>query len=313
MKVHQLRSVNAIVKHGLNLTRAAEHLHATQPGLTKHVQLLETELGVELFVRHKKRFIGLTPAGRAILPLAARAVDVFDELRHVARSFSSGHADVLTMATSPTQARCFLPAVLQQFSQRYPKTKLHVMQGSVSHSIDLVNRGEADFCISSMPSRAGDQIEFFPCYDHQWLLLVPPTHGLLQKTPLTLADIAQHPIITYEEGFASRALIVDRFSEQGLAPNIVLDAADSDIMKRCVFSGIGIAIIGSPAYDATLDHGLAAIDLTGLIPSTKIHVGVRRDVALSAQALYFFKLFEPKLVAMVDRFISSRAAEATGQ
>jgi LysR family cys regulon transcriptional activator len=310
MNVQQLRSVYAIVKHDLNLTRAAEHLHATQPGLTKHVQGLEAELGVDLFVRHKKRFIGLTPAGHAILPIAARAVDVFDELRRTARGFANDHADVLTLATSPTQARCFLPAVIQQFSLRYPKTRLHVLQGGVNHSIDLVNHGKANFCISSMPSKANDQMEFFPCYDHQWLLLVPPSHSLLQKRPLTLADIAQHPLITYEEGFSSRALIVDRFHAQGLTPNIVLDAADNDIMKRCVFSGIGIAIIGSAAYDAARDHGLAAIDLAGLIPSTRIHVGIRRDTILNAQALYFLKLFEPKLVSMLDRFINARNVAA---
>lgn len=307
MKLHQLRSFDAVVRHELNLTRAAQALHATQPGVTKHIQLLEADLGVELFVRHKKRFVALTPAGRAILPLATRAVSVLEELRRTARGFSALQ-DVLTIATSPTQARSLLPGIIQQFSQRYPRTQLHLVQGSVTQSIGLVTRGDADFCLCSLPTVPCEQLEFFPCYEHQWVLLVPDAHALLRVEKLRLADIAQYPIITYEEGFSSRTLIMDRFRAQGLAPNVVLDAADSDIMKKYVRSGVGIAIVGRPAFDATVDAGLAAIELGGLIPGTTIHLGLRQGEPPGEQALNFFRMFHPKLEEMLAELIRKVAS-----
>ena len=58
MKLHQLVSVDAVVKHGLNLTRAAASLNASQPALTMHIQLLEAELRTPLFIRQRNRFVG---------------------------------------------------------------------------------------------------------------------------------------------------------------------------------------------------------------------------------------------------------------
>jgi len=300
MKVNQLRSLDAIVRNDLSVTRAAESLHATQPGVTKHVQLLEAELGVALFVRHKKRFVALTPAGIALVPLAAKAVGVLDDLRRTARKFAGEQGHVLTVAISPTPARRLLPGAMQQFSQRYPHTRLHTVQGSVRHSLDMVRRGEADFCISSAGADASGELAFFPCYEQKWLLLVPRKHPLLKKASPSLADIAQYPIITYEEGFTSRAIMVGKFQEKGLTPNIVLEAADSDMMKRYVLSGVGLAIVGASTYDPDRDTGLAALDIADLIPAVLIHLGVRRDTALSAQARYFLSLFEPGVEPILD-------------
>jgi DNA-binding transcriptional LysR family regulator len=145
MKLHQLRSFEAIVRNDFSVTRAAEDLHATQPGVTKHVQLLESELGIALFVRHKRRFLGLTSAGKAILPMAKQAVQALEALQRTARHFADVRVRTLTVATSPTPARVFFPPLIQRFGELHPNTRLRVISGTVGHSIDAVLRGDADF------------------------------------------------------------------------------------------------------------------------------------------------------------------------
>ena len=299
MKLHQLRSAHAIVKQNFNLTQAARSLNATQPGVSTHVQLLERELGLELFVRDKNRFVGLTSAGSTLLPIASRAIEAVDELQIVAKGISARPEATLTIAASPTPARLSLPRVADMFSKQYPAVKLHMLMGNATQSIDHVKRGEADFCISSAPTVPVSELRFFPCYDMNWLLVAPLQHVLAQKLGLTLADIAQHPIITYNEGFKSREIILDAFRSEGLSPNIVLDAGDSGTMKRYVLSGLGIGIMGNDAFDTAEDLALSAIDLRGLIPGTRIHIGVRRNMPLNRNARHFIEIFAPALATAI--------------
>ena len=171
MKLTQLRCFTAIARHGMNLTRAAHHLHATQPGVTKLIHQLEQELGTELFVRQRNRFTGLSAAGECLLPIALRAVDAADEVVRTARSFRTAQAQVLAIAASPTPARWFLPPIVQRFSHRYPQTRLRILEGNSSHSIDCLSRGDADLCLSSPPPVPSPKLVFSPCYELHRLLL----------------------------------------------------------------------------------------------------------------------------------------------
>lgn len=91
-------------------------------------------------------------------------------------------------------------------------------------------------------------------------------------------------------------MLLQSFQAQGLMPNFVLLEADSDIIKRYVRSGIGVAIIKDGAFDAEMDRGLDARKLSGLLPETPVEVGVRRNAPL-----VFLNLIRPGLAAMVRK------------
>jgi len=99
MKLHQLRSAHEVVAQGLNLSRAAERLNASQPGLTRHLQLLERDLGMALFVRNGRRIGGLTAGGRALMPIIGRILRGVDDLARVAQEQAAGIAGEVTVAT----------------------------------------------------------------------------------------------------------------------------------------------------------------------------------------------------------------------
>ena len=60
MKLHQLRYVHEVAQQGLNISAAAVALHTSQPGVSKQIQLLEEELGLQIFLRNGKRLVGIT-------------------------------------------------------------------------------------------------------------------------------------------------------------------------------------------------------------------------------------------------------------
>ena len=74
MKLQQLRYLCEVVNQGLNLSEAAKSLHTSQPGISKQIQLLESELGVDIFVRHGKRIVKVTSPGQVILEIAKKTL-----------------------------------------------------------------------------------------------------------------------------------------------------------------------------------------------------------------------------------------------
>lgn len=311
MKLHQLRSAQEVVAQGLNLTRAAERLNASQPGLTRHLQLLERELGVELFVRNGRRISGLTAAGRALLPIIARVLRGIDDLGRVARDHALGTAGEVTLATIHTHARYFLPRHIERFVRDHPAVRLRLLQGTRAEVAAWVSSGEADFSVASAPREAFPDLAFYPCYTVHRVLLTRHDHPLAGHRGVRLEDIARYPLVTYDHAAPAWAEIEYSFERAGLRANVVLGAIDADLMKTYVRSGLGIGIVAHVAHDPETDNDLCAIDCSHLFTKTAVHVGVRRRGELTRHVLDLIGLFAPELPRMLGR-AARRSRAASG-
>ncbi len=260
MTLLQLRIMHMTIAHQFNLTAAAEALHTSQSGLSKHIRDLEDELGVTLFIRHGKRLLGLTEAGQTVAQLAQRILLDAENLRQIAADFRHSERGQLTIATTHTQARYRLPPIIQQFRQHWPQVQLHLLQGSPTEVRDLLRQGKADIGIATEALTACDDLLSLPFYQWQHALVVPSGHPLAQVAAPTLAQIAQWPLITYHEGLTGRARIDEAFARAGLQPDVALVALDADVIKTYTSLGLGVGIIASLAHDADRDNGLVCLN-----------------------------------------------------
>ena len=301
MKLQQLRYLQEVARRSLNLSEAAESLHTSQPGISKQIRQLEDELGVEILVRHGKRVVEMTEPGRVILGIAERILQDTENLKQVGREFRDQAAGTLTIATTHTQARYSLPKVVSAFKRRYPKVRLTLKQGSPPQLAEMVMAGEADIAIATEAIDQYPRLLALAGYQWRHCVVAPEKHPLLKEARVTLEMLAQYPIITYDLAFAGRSHIDDAFRARGLAPDIVLSAVDSDVIKTYVEVGLGIGIISARAYDEKRDRHLRAVELGHLFGTMTTRIAVRRDAALRGFAYVFIELFAPLLTrAVVD-------------
>ncbi|MBR0653196.1 LysR family transcriptional regulator [Roseomonas terrae] len=293
MNLTQLRSAREVALQDFNLGRAARRLNASQPGITRHIQLLEADLGVAIFARSGRRLTGLTPAGRALMPLAERMLDTHHQMQGVARDYATGASGEITVATMHAHARYILPGPIANFVQDFPLVRLRLRQGSRADVIRWLSCGEADFSLSSVPEGAFSDLQFHHCYDVHRVVLTPKGHPLTNCKRLTLEDLVQYPIITYDHLLQVWEVAGHELERRGLRPNFVLSAVDADIMKTYVRSGLGIGIISNIAYDSEMDADLEALDARHLFWTAPVQVGVRRHDKLSPHALHLVGLFAP--------------------
>lgn len=296
MKLQQLRYLVEVAKQGLNVSEAAEKLHTSQPGISKQIRLLEDELGIQVFIRNGKRVVSVSEPGKEVLRISERILREAQNLKRVGDEFSRESEGALTIATTHTQARYALPPTIAAFVQRYPKVRLSIKQGSPTQICEMVVSGEADLAVATEGIALYKELAMLPCYEWNRSVVVPQDHPLLQlERPITLADIASYPIVTYDFAFAGRSKINKAFADQGLSPNVVLTAIDTDVIKTYVSLGLGIGIIASMAFEPTRDAGLRIIDAGHLFEPSTTKIGIRKDAYLRGFAYTFVELFAPHL------------------
>ena len=314
MKLQQLRYVWEVARRGMNVSAAAQSLYTSQPGISKQILQLEHELGVQIFVRSGKHLTGLTPAGEKILEAAGEVLLRVDNIRQIAQEFSSEEAGSLTIATTHTQSRYVLPAVISRFVAQYPAVSLHMHQGTPLQIAEMAARGAADFAIATEAMELVGDLVMMPCYRWNRVLLLPKDHPLLKVKLVSLADIAQHPIVTYVSGFTGRGKLDEAFRAEDLAPRVVVTAADADVIKTYVRLGVGIGIVASMAFDATKDTDLVSLDVSHLFAYSTTRIGFRRGAFLRHYMTDFMKMFAPHLSQeLVERVLESNSQHEVDQ
>lgn len=299
MKLQQLRYLVEVENCGLNVSEAAASLFTSQPGISKQIRLLEEELGVTVFERAGKRLTGITPAGRLVLDQARRVLRESSNLTRVGADFASNANGLLTLATTHTQARYTLPEVVRRFVERYPGIRLHVQQGSPVQVAQWLLDGTAELGIATEALDRYPELVTLPCYQWSHMVVAPKGHPLLAGGVLTLAMLARYPLVTYDATFTGRSHIDRAFERQGLIPNVVLTAIDSDVIKTYVELGLGVGIIAEMAFDPVRDMQLAAMAANHLFETNTTRLAFRRDLWLRGYDYDFMEMLAPQLTRRV--------------
>lgn len=310
MKLQQLRYLVEVERRGLSVSAAAEALFTSQPGVSKQIGLLEEELGVTIFERSGKRLTGISAPGQIVLAMARRILGEAQNMKRVGEDYAAESSGTLSIATTHTQARYTLPPVIQRFVQRHPAIRLHIQQGSPVQVAAWVLDGSADLGIATEALDRHAELLTLPCFQWAHLVVTPRGHPLLARHPLSLAALAEYPLITYDATFTGRSRIDRAFERQSLRPNVMLTAIDSDVIKTYVALGLGVGIIAAMAFDPQRDDALAAMPATHLFEGNTTRIGFRRDIWLRGYEYDFMELLAPQLTRrMVEATLKGEGAD----
>ena len=297
MTLTQLRYLVAIADADLNITLAAARVHATQPGLSKQLKLLEDELGFLLFVRKGRSLESITPAGGEVIQRARAVLAEANNIRTYSANQRRESQGQLILATTHTQARFVLPPAIGQIKRAYPQVSVHLQQAGESAALDLLSEGDADIAIIST---AGDEPQAgiaVPLYRWRRLVLVPRGHALaVSATPLTLDCLAGMPLISYESSRAVGSSLQLAFAAVGRTAHVGVTARDGDLIRTYVRAGLGVGILAEMALGD--DPDLAAPPVAAdLLPPCTTWLLLRRDHVLRDYGFALLQVLAPQHAA----------------
>ena len=298
MNLHQLRFVQEAVRRNLNLTETAKALFTSQPGISKAILELEEELGVDIFARHGKRLKRVTEPGQAVLKSVEIIMREVSNLKRIGEEFSKQDTGTLSIATTHTQARYFLPGPVAQLRARYPKVQVLLHQGMPEQVARMLLDDVAEIGLATEALAAHDGLVTLPCHQWQHVMVVPAAHPLAAVERPTLEQLADHALVLYQPTVTGRTRIDQAFARARIKPVVALEAIDSDVIKTYVRLGLGVGIVTELAVqDEAAAGDLAWRPLGHLFGTNVTRVAFKRGAYLRHFVLAFVSMLSPHLSA----------------
>jgi LysR family cys regulon transcriptional activator len=292
MELQKLRILRCAAACGFNLTKAAEALHTSQPGVSRQIRELEEELGVALFVRSGKRLLGMTEPGREILEIADRVLAEVNNIRNVPSRFRQRESGILRTAVD-IRCRNRLSDALADFHALYPQVRAVVRcMDSVGAGAALMN-DEADIGIAGDRLREVRDLAVFPCFSLTFTAAIPLALPPAKAKCPTLEDIAAHPLLTCCGGSEARRCVDNVFSASGIRPNIVITADEPACLIRCAARGMGIAVFCGEA--PVREKGVRIRDMSDVFGNVRFFVALRRGRILRDFEVQFTRRLLPDI------------------
>lgn len=262
MEIRQIEAFVAVAETG-SFTAAGERVNLTQSTISQQIKALEEQIGEALFVRGG-RGVRLTDAGEELLPRARLVLDALDEIASIFRVKSRTPRGRLRVgAASMATAYLFAP-IYERFIAAYPNVQLLVRATTTTdETLKQVVTGEIDvgFIAVDVVNQA---LEVETVATDEVVLVVGRSHPWADRTSVLAEELGGQPMIAFERGMSHRRTMDDLFAQIGIAPRIVSETNDPQMVKSLVEIGLGIALIPRWAVAQEAEAGrLRVLSLEG--------------------------------------------------
>jgi DNA-binding transcriptional LysR family regulator len=244
MELRHLRYFIALAEE-LHFGRAAARLHVVQPALSQQIRRLEEELQLQLFQRTKRKVV-LTEAGAVLLEKArltlAHAADAVSSAKRASR----GEFGELIVGFVGSAAFYFLPKLLQRFRASFPEVRLVLRELTTTQQLAALKTASIRIGLLRPPI-SDSEISTETLARESWMLAMPRSHRLRDRTRVALDQVAQDPFIATPRslgpGLYDQALGL--CMQAGFSPRVVQEAIQMSTIVSLVAAGIGVALVPS--------------------------------------------------------------------
>jgi DNA-binding transcriptional LysR family regulator len=249
MRLRQLECFRALMLHG-TMTRAAELLGMSQPGISTMIAGLEHETGLNLFVRRGGR-LQPTPEAKLFYVEAARALEATENASRVAAEIRSGRRGHL--AAYPSISINLLPRLLSQFAKNKPELQIKIISRNSATVRELMSTQQFDLAVAELPlDYPTSHMEVF---SYDCMCMLPRAHPLAKLKQITPDDLDGVPFVTLFRGDPIYQQLASAFSEHGARWNVVAETEFFSTACQLVTEGQGVGIV-DPVVSKPFTEGL---------------------------------------------------------
>ena len=283
--IDNLRHVKAFlaVYRNANFTRAAEQLHISQSALTVQIKQLESDLGITLFDRGKRK-VSLTRAGQDVLiPLERILIDA-EEIVSRTRQLSGLRRGIVSMAVLPSLAARLIPMAVQRFTALYPGIVVQIRDVVADKIIEAVKGDEVDFGIVGR-SKSDRELKSFPLLFDRLCAFVSSTNAMASQPFVSLHQIVKSPLILTGRDSSVREIVERAMKRESLLQAFAYETNYMSTALGLVEAGLGVTILPDTATGANDSAAVRRVPIRGPELSRQIDVIQKTDRALSPAAV----------------------------
>ncbi len=260
MDLRQLRYFASVAREG-SFSKASVKLGIAQPALSRHIQVLEYEIGVELLVRTSKG-VGLTESGCRLLEKAEFVLGFVSDIKRNINQLATEPSGEIVLGLSPSFASLLAHRLVTEAKQRFPLLTLRIVEGLSVMLYSWLEQGKVDLALVTdfgpvpgidRTAIAQDEIVFIG---------TPETLADYKDTEtIAAADITRFPLVS-TQGF--HQLVAQRLRDENVEPHFEMEISSTPIVTDIVRRSNYCTMIGySFVHDEVMQGKLRALRLTG--------------------------------------------------
>lgn len=245
MDLRHLRTFVTVAEQG-TVSKAALRLGIAQPALSRQIADLETELGVKLFDRIRRRLV-LTGEGVQILSESRTILSSVSALGERARLLRRADAGVLKVAATPQTLEGVFTHFLHHYAKRRPNVQIKLSEAVGGTLLPLLERGDIHLGISMLQLIRSDSHSFetFMLAPIDFLAASSAAHKFAGTGSMDIRSLGSHPLLLLDTSFFVRTSFDAACRIAGLKPNIFLESRAPHVLLALAEAGHGVAIVPS--------------------------------------------------------------------
>ena len=259
LTLRQLQVFESAARH-LSLSRAAEELHLSQPGVSMQLKKLAEAVGHPLLEQTGKR-INLTVQGQELVSTAREILGAVVRYEHslvARRGLSGGSLRIVAITT----ASYFVPRLLGEFSKRHPGVKVFLRVTNREQVLSSLAAGLDDLYILGQPPE-GLAVTAIPFLKNPLVVLAAPDHPLADHKAIPVARLAEEPWLLREPGSGTRLAVERLFADRGFQLSPRMELGSNEAIKQAVLAGLGISVVSRHTLSLHAPGQFALLDAEG--------------------------------------------------
>lgn len=259
LTLRQLQVFESVARH-LSLSRAAEELHLSQPGVSMQLKKLSEAVSHPLLEQTGKK-VKLTDQGQELVTMAREILGAVKryELSLVERQGLAGGSLRIVAITT---ASYFVPRLLGDFSRRHPGVKVSLRVTNREQVLSSLAAGLDDLYVLGQPPE-GLAVTAIPFLENPLVALAAPDHPLAHKKNIPLARLAEEPWLLREPGSGTRKAVERLFADHGQQLTPRMELGSNEAIKQAVLAGLGISVVSRHTLTLHTPGQFAILDAVG--------------------------------------------------
>ena len=247
MELDNLKAFLAVAETG-SFSLAADHLHLTQPAVSKRIAQLEHQLDARLFDRIG-RTVRLTDTGQTLAERANAILQQVEDTERAIRNLTGDTRGQLSLATSHHVGLWRLPDVLKRFIDQHPGVTLdlHFMDSEVAH--ERILQGELEMAIITLAPTGHERLVAEPVWRDRLVFVCAREHDLSHRRGITLGDLAAYPAILPDMSTFTGRIVKGMFEDHGLRLTVGMSTNYLETIKMLIGVGLGWSVLPETMVD----------------------------------------------------------------
>ncbi len=290
MELRQLKYFMEVAKRE-HMTEAADALHVAQSAVSRQIGNLESELGVDLFIRQGRR-VRLTPIGRMFLESTTQAMKMIETASREVEEHLDPERGTIRVAFPISMAAYTLPTAISAFRERYPEARFKLKQNIYHNLIGEVVNGEYNMAVLGPVPMQEEKLEGHILFTEKIVALLPINHPLANKPELRLIQLEKESFILLPEGMYFREMVVNACAREGFQPKVSFEGDDVDALKGLVSASLGITLLPEITLVDNLPRATVKIPIVEPNITRTVGIIIPRDRQLLPTEKLFFEFLK---------------------